>query len=148
MYHFHCRTERRRQLGVVEWSGGGGGGRVKTDTILYADRQILSGCGARSVSFWAHRKLFWQLPKTETETRMVRACHKRQPLQNHPPRALQSMGDAVAARSNARWTMSVKEWTFLPMSELLTRVSCRKDWNRIPAESSVISTRRPNRSRD
>ena len=30
-------------------------------------------------------------------------------------------------------------WTSLPMPELLTRASCRKDWKRISAESSLKS---------
>ena len=32
-----------------------------------------------------------------------------------------------------------KEWTYLPMPELLKRASCRKDWKRISAESSLTS---------
>ena len=57
------------------------------------------------------------------------------------------MGDAVVGRGNAGLT-TLKEWTSLPMPELLTRVSCRKDWKRISAESSLMSLRRFNRSRD
>ena len=34
---------------------------------------------------------------------------------------------------------NIKEWTFLPMPELLTRASCRKDRKRISAESSLMS---------
>ena len=34
---------------------------------------------------------------------------------------------------------NVKEGTSLPMPELLTRASGRKDWKRISAESSVVS---------
>ena len=34
------------------------------------------------------------------------------------------------------------------MPELLTIASCRKDWKRISAESSLMSHRRPNRLRD
>ena len=34
---------------------------------------------------------------------------------------------------------NIKEWTSLPIPELLTRVSCRKDWKRISAESSLMS---------
>ena len=41
----------------------------------------------------------------------------------------------------------IKEWTSLPVPELLTRASCRKDWSRISAKSSLMSHRRPNRSR-
>ena len=47
-----------------------------------------------------------------------------------------------------RWMVNIKEWTSLPMPELLTTVSCRKDWKRISAESSLMSPRRPNRSKD
>ena len=57
------------------------------------------------------------------------------------------MGDAVVGRGNAGLT-TLKEWTSLPMPELLTRVSCRKDWKRISAESSLKSPRRPSWSRD
>ena len=35
---------------------------------------------------------------------------------------------------------NIKEWSiFLPTPELLARASCRKDWKRISAESSVMS---------
>ena len=44
------------------------------------------------------------------------------------------------------WINSIKEWTSLPMPELPTRASCRKDWKRISAESSLLSHRRPNQS--
>ena len=36
------------------------------------------------------------------------------------------------------WMGIVKEWTFLPMPELLSRAACRKDWTRISAESSLM----------
>ena len=38
-----------------------------------------------------------------------------------------------------RWMDKIKEWTLLPMPELLMRASCRKDWKRISAESSLMS---------
>ena len=34
---------------------------------------------------------------------------------------------------------NIEEWLYLPMPDLLTRVSCRKDWKRISAESSLMS---------
>ena len=34
---------------------------------------------------------------------------------------------------------NIKDWTSLPMPELLTRASCRKDWKRISADSSSNS---------
>ena len=48
--------------------------------------------------------------------------------------------------ASAGWT--ALEWTSLPMPELLTSVSCRKDWKRISAESPLMFPRRSNRSRD
>ena len=33
---------------------------------------------------------------------------------------------------------NVKEWTSLPMAELLLRASCRKDWKGISVESSAV----------
>ena len=46
------------------------------------------------------------------------------------------------------WMDHIKEWTSLPMPELLTRASCRKDWKRITAESSVLTSTQPSRSRN
>ena len=34
---------------------------------------------------------------------------------------------------------NIKEWISLPMPELLTRASCRKDRKRISADSSLMS---------
>ena len=34
---------------------------------------------------------------------------------------------------------NMKEGTSLPMPELLLRASCRKDWKRISAETSLMS---------
>ena len=51
-------------------------------------------------------------------------------------------------RQRKCWMDNVKEWTSLLMPQLLTRASCRKDWKGISAESSLMSPRRPNRSRD
>ena len=51
-------------------------------------------------------------------------------------------------RQRQCWMDNVKEWTSLPIRELLTTASRRKDRKGIPAESSVMSLRRTNRSRD
>ena len=37
------------------------------------------------------------------------------------------------------WMDNIKEWTSLPMPELLTGASCRKDWERISAGSCTMS---------
>ena len=46
------------------------------------------------------------------------------------------------------WIDSIKEWTSVPLPELLAVASCRKDWKRISAEMSVISSQKPKRSKD
>ena len=46
------------------------------------------------------------------------------------------------------WMDNIEQWTSLPVPELLTRASCRKDWKRISAESSLMSPRPPIRSMD
>ena len=51
-------------------------------------------------------------------------------------------------RQRKYWMDNVKEWTSLPMPELLTMAFCRKDWKRISDESSLMFSRRSNRSRD
>ena len=43
---------------------------------------------------------------------------------------------------------NVKEWTSLPVPELLTGAYCIKDWKRISADSCLMSLRRHNQSRD
>ena len=72
-----------------------------------------------------------------TETYMVRACHAPwQPLKNH------SSGTLEWGRRRGRqmkcWMDNIKEWTYLPMPELLTRAPCREDCRRISAESSLM----------
>ena len=41
-------------------------------------------------------------------------------------------------RQRKCWMSNIKEWTSLPMPELLTRTSHGEDWKRISAESSVV----------
>ena len=41
-------------------------------------------------------------------------------------------------RQRKCWMDNVKEWTSLPMPELLTRTSCKKDWTRTSAESTLM----------
>ena len=83
----------------------------------------------------------------ETETCMVRARHTpRQPLQNHPSGHLG--GKATPWSAEKCWMDNIEGWTSLPMQELLRGASSRKGWKKTFAESSLISLRRPNRSRD
>ena len=57
-------------------------------------------------------------------------------------------GGRSRGRQRKCWMVNIKEWTSLSMPELLARASCRKDWKRISVESSLVSPRRPYRSRD
>ena len=45
-------------------------------------------------------------------------------------------GGRRRGRQRKCWMDNIKEWTSLPVPELLTRASCRKDWKRISAKSS------------
>ena len=58
-------------------------------------------------------------------------------------------GGRRRGRQRKCWLDDAKEWTSLPMSELLTMMSRRKiDWKRICAEWSLMSPCQPNRSQD
>ena len=46
------------------------------------------------------------------------------------------------------WMDNIKEWNSLPMPELLTRASCRKDWKRIPGDRSLVSPQQHNLPKD
>ena len=72
---------------------------------------------------------------------MVWACHmSQQPLQNHPSGLLRGLVPPWSAgQHRKRLVFNIKEWTSLSMPELLT-MACRKDWKRMTAESSVISS--------
>ena len=51
-------------------------------------------------------------------------------------------------RQRKNWMVNIKEWTSLPIPELLTTASCRKDLKRISAKLSLMSPRPPTRSMD
>ena len=48
-------------------------------------------------------------------------------------------GGRRRGRQRKCWMDNIKEWASLPMPELLIGASCRKDWKRISAESSLVS---------
>ena len=63
----------------------------------------------------------------ETETCMNQACHTpRQPLLNYPPKGI-FKDWRRCGRQRKYWMDNIKEWTSLPMPELLTRAHCGKD---------------------
>ena len=81
-----------------------------------------------------------------TDTCMVRACHTpRQPLQNPEGSSGRLGGWSTPRRGRQRkwWLDNIKEWTHLPMPEVLTRASCRKDWKRLSAESPNMTLPHP-----
>ena len=69
----------------------------------------------------------WQLPKEaqKTDTTMVRACHApRQPLQKHTSGHLGGWATPWSAQES--WMDNVKQWTSLPMPDLLKLASRKK----------------------
>ena len=104
-----------------------------------------TACSAKSTSSWALRTSCGNCQ--ETETCMVRACHT---TTSSPKPSLRVLWGVELRRGQQRkcWMDNIKEWTPLPMSELLTRAFCRKGWKMISAESFLMSPRRPNRLRD
>ena len=56
-------------------------------------------------------------------------------------------GERHRGRQRKCWMDNIKEWTSLPVPDLPTRASCRKDWKRISPGPSLMTLRRPNQSR-
>ena len=86
-----------------------------------------------------------------TETRMARACytcHVTRHILSKTILAVTLEGWRCRGWQGKFLMDNIKEWTSLLMPELLTRVSCKKDWKRISGESSLLSHRRPNWYRD
>ena len=85
----------------------------------------------------SYRKLlYWRLSRDRNSHGSGRS--RATTASPKPPfRATWRMGDAVV-RQRKRWMDNVKEWTIMPMPELLTIASRRKDWNRISAETPVM----------
>ena len=84
----------------------------------------------------------WQ----EAETCMVQACHTPWlPLQNHTSTHLE--GWATPPQQGKCW-MDIKKWTSLRMPGLLTSAPCTKDWKKLTAESSLVSSRWLKQPRD
>ena len=47
-------------------------------------------------------------------------------------------GERRRGQQRKGWADNIKEWTYLPMPQLFTKASCRKDWKGISAESSLM----------
>ena len=84
----------------------------------------------------------------ETETCTVWAWHMpQQPLQNHPS-GHPERWVIFCGWQRQYWMANVKEWTSLPVPEPFTTAFWRKNWKRISAELSVMSSWWPNWSKD
>ena len=106
-----------------------------------------TGCGARSTSFWVQGTFSGHCQ--ETETCMVRACHMPQEASsNHPSRHLGGWVMPWLAEEMLDGHHQTQRVDIPAYAELLTMAFGREDWNRISAEWSLMSPRRPNRSRD
>ena len=114
--------------------------------LLGAQDQRLSECEVRSTSLRVHRNLFLQLSRDGILHGSGNTCH------NLSKTILRDILEGRRRRGQQRKSCmdNIKEWTFLPRLELLTRASCRKKWKRISAESSFMPPppRRPNLARD
>ena len=97
-----------------------------------------TGCGARSTSLWVHMDLFWQLSRDGN----LHGSGMSLAMTVSPSGHLR--GWATPWSTEEMLDGQHQRLEYLPMPELL----CRKDWNRISAESSQMSAWRPNRSRD
>ena len=104
------------------------------------------GCGARSTSLWVHRNLFWKLARDRKLAWFEHVARHDSLSKTILQGTL--LGGRRCGRQRKCWMDNIKELTSLPLSELLTGASCRKDWKRICAESSFMSPKWPNRSRD
>ena len=105
-------------------------------------REVSTACCSSSrvrlTLLLVRRNLFWQLSKRRKLARFgYVTCHD-----NLPQTILQGnlVGGRRRGRQRKRWMDNIKERTYLPMPEQLTRVSCRKDWERISASSPLLSS--------
>ena len=102
--------------------------RSKFNSLVGPEEPLLATVKRRKLAWFGHVTLYDSLSKTILQDTLE--------------------GGRCRCRQRKCWMDNIKEWTSLPMPGLLTRASCRKDWKRIFAESSLMSPRQPNRSRD
>ena len=103
-----------------------------------------TGCGARSASLWVYGNLFWQLSGDGS----LHGSHSTTASPKPSSRAPWRLDDAVVSRGSAGWTTWKSGHSCPCQNCLLTKASCRKEWKRISAKSSVMSPQRSSQSRD
>ena len=100
---------------------------------------------ARSTSLGADRYLFWQLSKDRSSWGLGMQCHdslSRTILQGTVE------GRQGCGQQRKCWMDDIKDWTSLPMPELLTKTYRRKGWKRISDGLSLMWPRKRNWSRN
>ena len=86
--------------------------------------QSRTGCGAKSISLWAHRNFFWQRPK---DGKLHGSGSSRTHHDSLSKPILQGTLEGGRRRSRC-WLDNVKEWTFRTMPELLTGQTTVNKW--------------------
>ena len=84
-----------------------------------------------------HRNLFWQLSR-DGNVWFEYVTHHYSLSKTTLQATLE--GGQRHGRHKRCWMDTDKEWVSLPMPQLLIMASCRKDWKRISAESSLMFT--------
>ena len=107
--------------------------------------RLMTGGRARSTSSGALRNLFWQ-PLKDGNSCGVGMSHTKTASSKTSFRGTLERGQCHGWQRKC-WMDNNKAWTSLPMPELLTAASYRKDWKRISAGPSVMSTQWCNQSR-
>ena len=92
-------------------------------TNLVPTTRPTTGSGARSTPLWVHSKSL-----LATVKRLELAWFGNVTSHN-----------SLSRNQRKWWVDNIREWTSRSMAEPLTRASCRKDWKRISAESSLMS---------
>ena len=111
-------------------------GETSPHVLLGAQDQRLRAEEDWVPSLWVHTRTS-SGNSQEMETGIVWACHTPRKLpQNRPSRHLG--GWALSWLAEEMLMDNIKEWTSLPMPELLTVASLRKDWKKISAELSLM----------
>ena len=132
---------RRSKLSLL-WSLSRGRGRISF-LVVGPQEPLVATVKRRKLAWLGHVTRYESSQKKTQKTNLQGTLEDGFASLPHPhthPRGGQSKW----------WMDNLKEWTSLPILELLTMISCRKDWERISAESRppTPTPKRPKRSKD
>ena len=97
---------------------------------------------AISTSLWVHMNLIWQLSR-DRNLHGLDMSHATTASPKPSFRASWRVGDAVVGRRNAGWTTSKRGHPCRRQNSSLGPPEEKKNWKRIPVESSLISRDNP-----